>query len=142
MNPSFENLKEFTTEFFSRHWNEAILGSTPPAWSERYEFVGSLPNHDRQGVYAFITAKNVVTYIGVATSKGGERYRGHGLGKRFQAYTRVVDGAHSPTDARLSEAGGMVTIGFSIEHAYIANALELFLLGRLQTEHNTNRPGC
>lgn len=142
MMPSIENLKSLTAEFFCRHWNEAIIGSAPPIWSDRYEFIGSLPNHDKQGVYAFVNHKNEVTYIGVATSQGGGPYRGHGLGKRFQAYARVINDAHSPTDSRLKEAGGMVTIGFSTNHAYIANALELFLLGRLDTAHNINRPGC
>lgn len=35
----------------------------------------------------------------------------------------------------------MVTIGFNIEQAYLANALELYLLGRLKTKYNSNRPG-
>lgn len=142
MHPSVNNLKALTAEFFSKHWNEEKIGTPPPIWSGRYEFVGSLPSHDKQGVYAFVTAENEITYIGVATSKGSERYRGHGLGKRFQAYTRVVDDAHHPHDSRLKEAGDVITIGFSTGTAYIANALELFLLGRLNAEHNINRPGC
>lgn len=140
MEATTENLKLLTSEFFGKHWNNLVLRTEPPSWSEQYRFNGSLPNHDKQGVYAFVKG-NVITYIGVATSKGGGRYRGHGLGKRFQAYSKVVDDAHTPTDARLIDAGAMMTIGFSQDHAYLANALELFLIGRLDTEHNANRPG-
>ena len=137
---NLDNLKSLTDGFFEKHWNIDILKTQPPQWSEKYEFIGSLPNYDKQGVYAFIKCSRV-TYVGVATSKGGGKYRGHGLGKRFQTYTNVVDDAHSPVDPRLVDAGAMVTIGFEQDHAYLANALELFLIGRLEPEHNVNRPG-
>ena len=140
MEANLDNLKFLTNGFFEKHWNIDTLKTQPPQWSERYEFIGSLPNYDKQGVYAFIKC-NRVTYVGVATSKGDGRYRGHGLGKRFQAYTNVVDDAHSPVDSRLVDAGAMITIGFEQDHAYLANALELFLIGRLEPEHNVNRPG-
>ena len=142
MSPSVESLKLLTTEFFSRHWNELIIGLPFPVWSERYEFIGSLPNYDKQGVYAFVTQEGEVTYVGVGTSRGSGRYRGHGLGARFQAYSQVVNDAHSPTDSRLKEADGIITIGFSIDFAYIANALELFLLSRLRPRYNYNMPCC
>lgn len=140
MEPTIENLKSLTEEFFKKHWNERELGGQHPVWSGEYRFEGSLPNYDKQGVYAFVKG-NTATYIGVATSKGGGRYRGHGLGKRFQAYSKVENDAHQPTDPRLIDAGAMITIGFDQDHAYLANALELFLIGRLETEHNANRPG-
>lgn len=140
MEPTVENLKTLTAEFFEKHWNINTLNVNPPSWSDEYRFSGSLPNYDKQGVYAFAKG-NIITYIGVATSKGGGKYRGHGLGKRFQAYSRVVNDAHTPTDQRLIDAGAMLTIGFEQEHSYLANALELFLIGRLNTENNSNRPG-
>lgn len=140
MESTIGNLKSLTVEFFHKHWNDQVLGGEPPVWSEAYRFEGSLPNHDRQGVYAFLKAEHV-TYIGVATSNGGGKHRGHGLGKRFQAYSKVVNDAHTPTDPRLIDAGALITIGFDQAHAYLANALELFLIGRLDTEHNANRPG-
>jgi excinuclease UvrABC nuclease subunit len=141
MTASRTKLESLTTEFFSRHWNTSEIKSPPPVWSERYIFIGSLPSYDKQGVYAFITAEGEVTYIGVGTAKGGGRYKGHGLGARFQAYTRVINDAHSPTDDRLKEAGGIITIGFEPEYAYIANALELFLINRLNPKYNINKPG-
>lgn len=133
------DLLRLTEEFFSKHWSKDLL-QAPPQWSAQYKFEGSLPNHDKQGVYAFVK-DDVVTYIGVGTSYGGGRYAGHGLGNRFQAYSKVIDGAHTPTDVRLIEAGSMITIGFSKEYAYLANALELYLIGRMDTEYNVNRPG-
>lgn len=138
--PTIENLKLLTEEFFAMHWNAEIIKQEMPTWSERYTFIGSLPNYDKQGVYAFANG-NVITYIGVGTSTGSGRYAGHGLGKRFQAYSKVENGAHTPTDHRLIEAGSILTIGFFPEQAYLANALELYLIGRLNTEHNVNRPG-
>ncbi len=83
----------------------------------------------------------MVTYIGVgASSNGTGRYAGHGLGKRFQSYSKVVDGRHVPTDPRLVDAGAMITIGFKPEQSYLAYALEMFLIGKMSTEHNINRP--
>lgn len=61
-NPTVENLKVLTQEFFSLHWNAVLLGSDYPEWSDIYEFTGSMPNHDKQGVYAFVK-NGVVTYI-------------------------------------------------------------------------------
>ena len=138
--PTLDNLKKLTEEFFSMHWNHEKISQEPPTWSERYTFTGSLPNHDRQGVYAF-AKDNTITYIGVGSSAGSGRYAGHGLGKRFQAYTKVINDVHTPTDPRLIDAGSLFTIGFLPEQAYLANALELYLIGRLNTEHNINRPG-
>ena len=103
MEATVGNLVALTREFFAKHWNADAIGCAPPEWSGEYRFVGSMPNHEKQGVYAFVKGDQV-TYIGVATSKGGGRYRGHGLGKRFQAYAKVIDGAHTPVDPRLIDA--------------------------------------
>mgnify|MGYP007094536849 CR=1 FL=1 len=139
-NVTVDNLKILTKTFFSMHWNTELLGADYPEWSDAYEFVGSMPNHNKQGVYAFVK-NGVVTYIGVGGSSNGTgRYAGHGLGKRFQSYSKVVDGRHVPTDPRLVDAGAMITIGFNPEQAYLAYALEMFLIGKVETEHNVNRP--
>lgn len=138
--PIVSNLLELTSEFFQKHWNLASIDASAPSWSSLYKFEGSLPSYDKQGVYAFVKG-NEVTYIGVgASSNGAGRYAGHGLGKRFQAYTKVQNDKHVPTDPRLLDAGGMMTIGFEPGHAYLAYALEMFLVGRIKTEHNVNRP--
>lgn len=143
MNATVENLKVLTTEFFSLHWNEAKISELLPEWSDRWTFTGNLPNYNKQGVYSFVSSDDMVTYVGVASARGGGPYKGHGLGARIgNAYVRVVsEGLFRPIDARLEDAGGLVTIGFEPEQAYLANALELFLIGRLDTQHNNNRPG-
>lgn len=139
-NATINSLKDLTDKFFSMHWNVELIDSDLPEWSEVYQFDDSLPNYDKQGVYAFIK-NDVVTYIGVgASSNGTGGYAGHGLGKRFQAYSKVEDGKHIPTDPRLIDAGAMITIGFEPAQAYLAYALEMFLIGKIETEHNINRP--
>lgn len=140
MESAVGNLVALTLEFFTKHWNVDAIGCAPPEWSGAYRFVGSLPSYDEQGVYTFVKGDQA-TYIGVATPKSGGRYRSHGLGKRFQAYANVIDGAYTLVDPRLIDACAMVTIGFDVDHAYLANALELYRIGRLDTEHNANRPG-
>lgn len=140
MEPSVVNLKNITCEFFEKHWNEEEIFCKAPDWSDLYAFEGSLPNYDKQGVYVFVK-NGLVTYIGVgASSNGTGKYAGHGLGKRFQAYTRVENDKHTPKDQRLVDAGAMLTIGFPPKLAYLAYALEMFLIGKLKTTHNMNRP--
>ncbi len=51
-NPTVENLNVLTQELFSLHWNAVLIGSDYPEWSDIYEFTGSMPNHNKQGVYA------------------------------------------------------------------------------------------
>jgi hypothetical protein len=140
VNTALDNLKHLTNEFFAMHWNSEYLKSEFPEWSDIYQFEGSLPNYDKQGVYAFVKSGEV-TYIGVgASSNGTGLYAGHGLGKRFQAYSKVENGRHTPSDPRLIDAGSMITIGFEPKHAYLAYALEMYLVGKIETEHNVNRP--
>ncbi len=139
MEPTLTDLKRLTNEFFLKHWNAETLQEDAPEWSDIYRFEGSLPNYDKQGVYAFVQ-DNIVTYIGVGASKGNGRYAGHGLGKRFQAYSRVENDKHVPKDPRLVEAGGMITLGFNPTHSYLAYALEMYLIGKMNTKYNENRP--
>lgn len=139
-NTKLKNLKKLTKEFFSMHWNSEVIGSEYPGWSDIYEFEGSLPNYDKQGVYAFVK-NDEITYIGVgASSNGSGRYAGHGLGKRFQSYSKVEEGRHVPTDPRLVDAGAIITLGFNPNQAYLAYALEMFLISRMETAHNINQP--
>lgn len=139
---TIENLLVSTQHFFSRHWNRQSIGHEPPQWSSPFPIKEDcpIPNHDKQGVYAFVKG-NVVTYIGVGTSKGYGLYRGHGIGKRFQAYAKYVDGQYQAVDERLKEAGKAMTIGFDINEAYLANALELYLIAKLNPKYNSNHPG-
>ena len=53
MNATLENLKVLTADFFFLHWNETKIGKSSPEWSDRWTFIGSGPNYNKQGVYAF-----------------------------------------------------------------------------------------
>lgn len=139
---TIENLLICTQHFLNRHWNQQFIGIKPPEWPDPSPIKENcaLPNHDKQGVYAYVKDHDV-TYIGVATSKGSGLYRGHGIGKRFQAYAKFIDSQYQVVDARLKEAGQVMTIGFEIEEAYLANALELYLIDKLNPKYNNNHPG-
>lgn len=58
-------------------------------------------------------------------SKGHGLYPRHGIEK-----LKYVDGQYQALDERLREARKVITIGFEIEEAYLANALELHLIAQ------------
>ncbi|MCL6237707.1 MULTISPECIES: GIY-YIG nuclease family protein [Acinetobacter] len=137
-----ENLIVCTEVFFQNHWNGKKLG-LPPSWSAVHTDFRKIPNYDKQGVYAFVHG-NEITYIGAGTSRGGGLYRGNGLSARVMKYCRWIDKSNNiygPIDDRLKEAGAIVTIGFEQEYAYIANALEVFLISRLKPKYNVIKTG-
>jgi len=138
---SIKSLKKHTKDFFNLHWNEQLIGSSAPEWSREWRLIGSAPKYEKQGVYAFVD-DDEITYIGSGVSKGKKGYEGHGLGTRIAAYVRVEkDGQYKAHDERLAEAGALVTIGFPLGYGHIAIALEYYLLARIPTKYNRNRPG-
>lgn len=137
---TLSNLILNTQAFFKIHWNETILGM-PPQWSAIHNDFRKIPNYDKQGVYAFVKGEEI-TYIGVGTSRGGGIYRGNGLSARVMKYCRWLDKeTYGPIDERLKDAGALVTIGFEQEHAYLANALEIYLISKLQPKYNYIKVG-
>ena len=44
-------------------------------------------------------------------------------------------------DPRLKDAGSIITIGFERDTAYLANALEIFLISKIQPVHNVVKVG-
>lgn len=137
-----KNLIALTEIFFQNHWNEKKLG-LPPSWSSIHTDFRKIPNYDKQGVYAFVK-DDEITYIGVGTSRGGGLYRGNGLSARVMKYCRWIDkpnNVYGPIDVRLKEAGAIITIGFEQNHAYLANALEIYLISRLQPKYNYIKTG-
>lgn len=139
--PNILNLLKNTDYFFRDHWNDKTLGKHPQ-WSNIHtNFNQSIPNYDKQGVYAFVKGDEI-TYIGVGTSRGSGRYRGNGLSARVMKYCRWLDKeTYGPIDERLKDAGALVTIGFEQEHAYLANALEIYLISKLQPKYNYIKVG-
>lgn len=141
MPTSVETLTQQTRRFLELHWNPEHIEEAPPVWSQAWRLKGSAPNFDRQGVYAFVK-DGLVTYIGSGVGKGKKGYEGHGLGSRLGGYVRVVaQGEYRATDARLAEADHVITIGFPAGFGHLAIALEYYLLARMPTPLNRNRPG-
>ncbi len=141
MSNTLSLLKSHTADFFHMHWNSQFIQFDMPRWSEPWQFLGRIPNYDKQGVYVFVK-DDFVTYIGcgIASIKG--RYKGHGLGKRIYSYLRVLEeGKYSAVDSRLKDADCLITIGFPDGCGYMAIALEYYLLTKITTVHNINKPG-
>lgn len=141
MPTSIKSLKKHTQDFFKHHWNDQVIGFSAPKWSEEWLLAGPAPSYNKQGVYAFVKGDEII-YIGSGVSRGKKGYEGHGLGARIGGYVRVVkEGQYRAHDERLAEAGALVTIGFPSGYGHIAIALEYYLLSRVPTKHNSNRPG-
>lgn len=83
--PLITDLIKKTNDFFSMHWNTNLLGDSPTWSAVHTDFSKSIPNYNKQGVYAFIK-ENEVTYIEVGTSRGSGRYKGNGLSARVSIY--------------------------------------------------------
>lgn len=140
MAPTLENLKKYTSIFFENHWDKNLLGEQP-VWSKIHtDFSKSIPNFDKQGVYAFVMEDNI-TYIGVGASRCSGLYRGNGLSARVMKYCRYVDGVYSAVDERLKEAGALITMGFDVENAYMAHSLEVYLISKLEPKYNIVKAG-
>lgn len=61
---SFIKLQEHTAEFFHRHWPSAEE-IPAPVWSDRWDFIGTIPNYDKAGCYALFCRKELI-YVGVS----------------------------------------------------------------------------
>lgn len=139
--PLITDLIKKTNDFFSMHWNTNLLGDSPTSSAVHTDFSKSIPNYNKQGVYAFIK-ENEVTYIGVGTSRGSGRYKGNGLSARVMKYCRYIDkNTYGPVNERLKDAGTIMTIGFEQKYAYIANSLEIYLISRLHPKYNFIKVG-
>ncbi|WP_457795249.1 hypothetical protein, partial [Acinetobacter baumannii] len=71
------------------------------------------------------------------------RYRGNGLSARVMKYCRWNEDKteYIAIDPRLKDAGSIITIGFERDTAYLANALEVFLISKIQPVHNVVKVG-
>lgn len=144
---SFESVKNSASTFFEKHWN--IASPARPEWNDVWAFIGGLPGGDTQGVYLLMNESDEVLYIGVGASKVGGRYSGHGIGSRASAYHCMAEGQRSVSleqrkyvpKGDWTERGlaKIVTIGFTSEYAYMAYALEAFLIRETETPHNKVR---
>lgn len=54
------DLTKATEYFFSRHWNQEVIGKAPPQWLRWQEIRGSAPNYDLGGCYAVFEGESLV----------------------------------------------------------------------------------
>ena len=71
-----------TEEFFKRHW-WCPDETTSPIWKYNYTWDGAVPYHDLGGVYALINEHQEIVYIGLGSSRGGRKYKEHGISRRL-----------------------------------------------------------
>ncbi|OFY95844.1 MAG: hypothetical protein A3K10_02640 [Bacteroidetes bacterium RIFCSPLOWO2_12_FULL_31_6] len=134
-----DKLNEITNLFFQKHWN--ISSENHPKWSEEWSFNGTIPNHDRQGCYALIKGGEII-YIGVGIGNGDGNYVGCGLGNRLKRYWKVNKNTNSESKRsytqkeKWEEVDSIKTIGFHPEYFYLAAALEIFLIDKLNPIRN------
>lgn len=130
-------MNAITEDFLNRHWKKS---NHKPVWSDEWIFDGKLPNHDKQGCYALFS-KGEVVYIGIGIGRGTESYENNGIGYRTKRYWQLnkensVSRRYSPR-AEWSNVDSIRTIGFEPQDAYLAAALEIFLIQRLNPLRNS-----
>ena len=139
---SFADIQKHTAEFFRRHW-PSTEEKQAPIWSERWDFVGTIPNFDKAGCYALFADEELI-YVGVSEDT---------IAIRTNNYTRMAPGARSidvtkrpyvPTAYwAVRKLNGIRTIGLPEEYRYLAPALESYLIaclgGILRENRNKKR---
>lgn len=136
---TFARLKEITEEFFRRHWDSS--SSHPaPTWKNEWPWEGSVPYHNKGGVYALFDANGNVVYVGLGASRGGGIYKEHGISRRLLAHVIASDpskgaGHYVPRKA-WNEVADIGAIGFQKEYVYLAPALEDYLISELNPPRN------
>jgi len=144
---TLDDIKVVSDEFFRRHWPSS--GEEVPKWNSPWDLIGTLPGHNKQGVYLLLGEHGEVLYIGVGASLGGGKYTGYGLGSRTGQYFRMAEGQRGiPVKDRQyvpnnkwAERGvsKVVTLGFPQDYAYLAYGLEAFLLRVIAPPYNKVR---
>ncbi|MDR3412040.1 MAG: hypothetical protein P4L87_14040 [Formivibrio sp.] len=137
-----EKLEKETGIFFDRHWG----GTEKPSWNFTWNWCGSIPNHDLSGVYALFSGDRLI-YIGSDHGHNhGANNKKHGIGKKLLAHVLEIAPADSdinfiPEERWLDAAVDLVaTIGFPHETAYLACALENYLIEKLDPPGNHVKP--
>lgn len=142
-----ERMKRETMRFFELHWNKEAHGKTYPEW-KAWHFHKTIPNGDKGGCYAMIR-EGRVEYVGVGIGKSTKRYEGSGLGDRLKVYYRVdkeknekegikkVEDRYFKPRPEWEKITEIWTIGFPKTLEYLAAALEIFLIQRLDPPGNT-----
>lgn len=137
------NLERTTAEFFDLYWDERRLGQPRPTWSS-WRLSGVPSEASKAGCYA-IYKGNQLLYVGVAVTEGkhsaatGKKYgllnrlERHVIRKAGRGATSYVPAPNKPQWHDVTE---IRLLGFPDDHRYMAAALELYLIQRLDTTVN------
>jgi hypothetical protein len=140
-----EKIIELTNSFFEMHWYSKNEHSSPE-WKFGYSWSGSVPYHDKGGVYALLGANDEVIYIGLGASRGGGIYKEHGLSRRLLNHVLDVNkekgSGHYLPKKKWSTIKDIGAIGFPEELTYLAAALEDYLIGLLNPPENVTKRKC
>jgi hypothetical protein len=133
------DLEMLTAEFFQSHWDKTSAAPLP-TWKSVWKWTGSVPYHDKAGVYALFDSDMRVVYIGVGTSTGN-RYPEHGISRRLIAHVIEANPDYKKTPEepqyiakskwKKFKIEHLGAVGFPREFAYLALALEAFLIEKL-----------
>lgn len=137
-----QDIEKATKEFFARHWYNAE-NIEPMVWKYGWRWEGSVPYHDKGGVYALLDEMGEVIYIGLGASIGNPTYPEHGISRRLLAHVLVADkdkgrGYYKPHENWL-EVRDIAAVGFPKEYAYLAPALEDFLIRKFSPIRNQTK---
>ncbi|MBD9415899.1 GIY-YIG nuclease family protein [Pseudomonas sp. PDM16] len=139
---NIQDLIRLSAEFFQRHWDHAS-GQSEPEWKHGWSWKGSLPHYEKGGVYALFDTGGEVVYIGLGASKGGGRYIDRGISRRLINHVVMRDPSkgkdHYMPKPNWLEVNSIGAIGFPRESAYLALALEAFLIGELNPPRNRQK---
>lgn len=128
-----------TNEFFARHWFSDSEFEMPE-WKYNWPWAGSVPYHNRGGVYSLFNEFGEVIYIGLGISIGGGAYKEHGISRRLLSHVITTDkekgsGNYVP-QKKWKSVADIGAIGFPCEISYLAASLENFLIRELKPERN------
>ena len=136
---TINDLVQHSNIFFEKHWDKSS-SLQPLEWKCKWSWAGSVPYHERAGVYALFDAADNVVYVGLGASRGGGPYKEHGISRRLLAHVIAPDrskgrGFYKPKD-NWAEVTDIGTIGFPTKYSYLAPALEDYLIGILTPPRN------
>lgn len=132
-------LEQATEAFFDRYWPTGCSSSARPPWQEWIQFhqgpafQGPVPNHLSKGCYALFAGQKLI-YIGIGAGVS------HGISKRLTGHVicghETLGRNHYQLTSKWSEVSSIHTIGFPEEDFYLAAALEVFLIEKLDPLRN------
>lgn len=139
---TLKEIEQATLDFFERHWDKSS-STKPMHWKSNWPWKGSVPYHDKAGVYALINEDGVVIYIGLGASIGNNTYPDHGISRRLVSHVlrtdRTKGNGHYVPHKNWLEVRDIGAIGFPTEYAYLAPALEDFLIRKFKPVRNNTK---